>query len=50
MIDRQSDTNHAEQHDMATTPDGSVMTPDQALDALMEGNRRYLDTTVAPID
>jgi carbonic anhydrase len=26
------------------------MTPDQALDALMEGNRRYLDTTVAPID
>ena len=30
--------------------DGSRLTPDQALDALMAGNREYLDTTIAPID
>jgi carbonic anhydrase len=31
-------------------PGGAGMTPDEALAALMEGNRRYLDTTIAPMD
>ena len=34
---------------MPYAADGSPMTPDQALDALMEGNRRYLDTSIAPV-
>jgi carbonic anhydrase len=38
------------QHMPARAADGSRLTPDQALDVLMEGNRRYLDSTIAPMD